>query len=120
MSRVLIVESEPGLGEVWQRYLEAEHVTVSLAHGQSEAVTQLLLNEFDVIVLDLFLAEGSALAVSDFASYRQPGAQVIVVSGEPVFADGSIFRHCGNARAMLRSDAPVEDLAAMVEHFAMH
>jgi DNA-binding NtrC family response regulator len=120
MSRVLIVESEPGLGQAWKRHLEAEHVRVSLARGQQEAVTQLLLYEFDVIVLDLFLAEGSALAVSDFASYRQPGAQVIVVSGGPLFADGSIFRHCSNARAMMRTDAPVEDLAAMVEHFAVH
>ena len=38
MSRVLIVESEPGLGQAWKRHLEAEHVRVSLARGQQEAV----------------------------------------------------------------------------------
>jgi len=46
---------------------------------------------FDVIVLDLALEEGSALAVADFASYRHPDARVIFVTNASFFSDGSIF-----------------------------
>ena len=70
------------------------------------------------MILDLVLDEGSALAVSDFASYRQPLARVIFVTNTSFFSDGSIFRHCVNACAYMPSATPPEDLAAMVEHYA--
>ena len=64
------------------------------------------------------LANGSALAVSDFASYRRPDARVIFVTNTTFFSDGSIFAHSPNACAFMQSSTPPEDLAAMVEHYA--
>ena len=115
---VLIVESRRALADVWQRHLERLGAKVSLATTQDQATEMICEREFRVIILDLVLQEGSALAVSDFANYRQPAARVIFVTNTSFFSDGSIFQHCANACAFLPSATPPDDLAAMVEHYA--
>ncbi len=76
-------------------------------------------DNYEIIVLDLVLVNGSALAVADFASYRRPDARVIFVTNTSFFSDGSIFAHSPNACAYVQSETPPEDLAAMVEHYAV-
>lgn len=115
--RVLIVESNPELGILWQRHLERQGSSVSLATTQDDAVAILQKSSVDVIVLDLVLAKGSAFAVADFASYRQPLASVIFVTNTTFFSDGSIFALMPNARAFVQTETPPADLAAMVEHY---
>ncbi|GAA6162128.1 response regulator [Ruegeria sp. HU-ET01832] len=115
---VLIVESNPDLGRVWQRHLERQGAAVTLVTGQEAAILALYGAEFDIIVLDLVLEAGSALAVADFASYRRPEARVIFVTNTTFFSDGSVFAHSPNACAYVQSATPPEDLAAMVEHYA--
>lgn len=117
---VLIVESRPDLGMVWKRHLERQGYIVSQAHSQGEAVDFLTVEDVDIIVLDLVLDEGSALAVADFASYRRPAARVIFVTDTSFFSDGSIFNHASNACAFLPSGTAPEDLAAMVAHYGHH
>jgi DNA-binding response OmpR family regulator len=117
--RVLIVESRPELGLLWQRHLERQGYTVNRAFDQEEAVAHLSREETDIIVLDLVLEQGSALAVADFASYRCPKARVIFVTDTSFFSDGSIFNHSSNACAFVPSGTPPEDLAAMVEHYGV-
>lgn len=115
---VLIVESRPELGALWQRHLQRQGATVTLAHSQDAAIFALHGQAFDIVVLDLVLEDGSALAVSDYVSYRRPDARVIFVTNTSFFSDGSIFAHSPNACAYLQSETPPEDLAAMVEHYA--
>jgi len=115
--RVLIVEPEPELGHLWQRHLERQGAIVTLVTDQDNAIEALRAHDISIIILDLLVAKGSALAVSDYASYRRPDAQVIFVTNTSFFSDGSIFQHCANACAFLRTGTPPEDLAAMVEHF---
>ena len=114
---VLIVESNPNLGQVWKRHLQRQGMQVSLVQSQEEAILALYSGNFEVILLDLVLEKGSALAVADFASYRRPEARVIFVTNTSFFSDGSIFQLCSNACAYLPSATPPADLAAMVEHF---
>lgn len=115
--RVLIVESENGLANIWQRHLQRMGMHVSRARGQSDAIDHLSDSHTDVIILDLMLAEGSPLAVADYASYRFPEARVIFVTNTSFFSDGSIFSFAANACAFVQSATPPEDLAAMVEHY---
>ncbi|MEP2640380.1 response regulator [Roseobacter sp.] len=115
--KVLIVESQDDLARIWQRHLERMGIIVSRACDQADAIHQLSSRCSDVIILDLVLNEGSALAVADYASYRQPDAKVIFVTNTSFFSDGSIFSHVTNACAFVQSATPPEDLAAMVEHY---
>ena len=115
---VLIVESNPELGTLWQRHLQRQGLQVTLVTSQEDAILALYRAEFEIIVLDLVLEQGSALAVADFASYRRPDARVIFVTNTTFFSDGSIFAHSPNACAYVHGDTPPEDLAAMVEHYA--
>lgn len=117
---VLIVESRPELGLLWQRHLERQGLVVSQVRNQDQAVDHLSRTGADIIVLDLVLEQGSALAVADFASYRCPNARVIFVTDTSFFSDGSIFNHASNACAFVPAGTPPEDLAAMVEHYGVN
>ncbi len=115
--RVLIVESKPDLALLWQRHLERHGMQVSTVQTQAAASEYLAVHDTDIIILDLVLEEGSALAVADYANYRQPDARVIFVTNTTFFSDGSIFSHSANARAFLPLTTPPDDLAAMVAHY---
>lgn len=114
---VLIVESNPDLGLLWQRHMQRHAADVELANDQTSAISALQRASFDVIVLDLILDNGSPLAIADFASYRHPDAKVVFVTNNNFFSDGSIFQHCSNACAVVPSGTEPEDLAAIVEHY---
>lgn len=114
--RVLIVESDPNLGWLWQRHLERADVVVGLVTSEDAAITALDQDQMEAIVLDLDLAEGSAFAVADYARYRRPAAKIIFVTNSSFFSDGSIFGLMPNACAFLPSQTRPEDLAAVVEH----
>ena len=118
--RVLIVESNPDLGALWKRHLERLGADVELAVDEAGAVHALRMRDFDIIVLDLVIEEGAALAISDFASYRRPEARVIFVTNSSFFSDGSIFQHASNAHACIPDQTPAEDLAALVEYHGKH
>ncbi len=114
---VLIVESDAALAAVWCRHLERGLARVSIACDQDHAIEHLQNSAPDVIVLDLFLDAGSAIAVADYASYRRPEAKVVFVTNTTFFSDGSIFNHIPNACAYLQSGTAPEDLTAIVEHY---
>ena len=94
--RVLIVESHFELGFLWERALQRSGADVCFARSQPEAVKALMQDDFDIIVLDLVLKNGSAFAISIFANYRRPKARVVFVTNTSFFSDGSIFQHCSN------------------------
>lgn len=117
--RVLIVEADPDLGWLWKRHLERFSADVVLVQGQEEAVAYLEREAVEIIVLDLVLVEGSAIAVADYAAYRRPEAKIVFVTNTTFFSDGSIFQHSPNACAFLPCATLPEDLAAVVEHYGM-
>jgi ActR/RegA family two-component response regulator len=116
--QVLIVENSVPLGTIWKRSLEKLGVSVALAHEYGDAIGFLQENDVRVILLNLVLKEGSAFAIADFASYRQPDAKVVFVTNTTFFSDGSIFEFIPNACAFLQTATPPDDLAVMVDHYA--
>ncbi|WP_332249290.1 hypothetical protein [Roseobacter sp. CCS2] len=90
-----------------------------LVNSAASALAALENATFDVIVLDLVLAEGSAFAVADLARFRQPDANVVFVTDTTFFSDGSIFNHAANARALIETATPPKDLAAIVHHYGI-
>ncbi len=115
---VLIVESNPNLGMLWKSHVERlGPENVVLVDGLDSAVHEIMTHPWDVIVLNLVLDDGGAMAISDYASYRQPEASLLIVNSSSFFSDGSIFNHIANARACLPTSARPEDLANMVAHY---
>jgi len=115
--RVLIVESNAELGAVWQRHIGRHGHEVVLTGSADRAVECLRETVVGIVVLNLVLQGGSAFAVADFASYRQPEAKVIFVTDTAFFADGSIFQHVQNAAAFLATETDPDDLAALVDYY---
>ena len=115
---VLIVQNEPTLGTVWKRHLERHAHSADIATDQDSAVERLSEQYYPIIILDVVIKGGSAIAVADYASYRHPDARVIFVTNSSFFSDGSIFQLCSNACAFVPSATQPEDLAALVEHCA--
>lgn len=114
---VLIVEHDRERGDRWEASLRSLGLDVLRVTSQDAAVNVMQNRSVSLLVINLDLAEGSALAVADFACYRHPQAKVIFVTDSSMFADGSIFMHAGNACAYLPASTPSEDLAAMVDHY---
>lgn len=117
---ILIVESKAELGALWCRHLERQGADVHLAQTQDSAASVLRRVRLDVIVLDLVLDHGSALAIADYAAFCQPEARVIFVTDTSFFSDGSIFSHSRNACAFVQAEMPPEDLVALCEHYGAH
>ncbi len=115
--RALIVQRNADLGLIWQRHLERLDVEVARVQTEHDALQILQTDQFDVIVLDLMLADGNALAIADLVQFRQPDANVVFVTDTTFFSDGSIFNHSTNARALIKTATPPKDLAAIVHHY---
>ncbi len=117
--QVLIVGGDVGLASVWAGHLERQGTSVLHVQSEQDAIDAIEAVEFDVLVLNVVLEIGSAFAVADFASFRQPTARIIFVTNTTFFSDGSIFRHIPNTCAHIPGATPPEDLAALVEHYGM-
>ena len=115
--RALIVQRNADLGLIWQRHLERLDVQVARVHTQEDALQIVQTEQFDVVVLDLMLAEGCALVVADLVQFRQPEANVVFVTDTTFFSDGSIFHHSANARTLIKTATPPKDLAAIVHYY---
>ncbi len=114
--RVLIVEHNADLGSLWARFLARRGVDVTLATTQAEAIKLLRFETFDALVLQLVLPDGGAIAISDYATYRNPNVPIITVTNSSFFSDGSIFSVIPNARSMLSTPFRPDDLAALLEY----
>ena len=116
--RIIIVQSNYDLVQVWTRHVERLGASVRHVQTGQAALALLEVEHFGAIVLDLVLFEGSALTVADFAQFSQPAANVVFVTDTTFFSDGSIFALCANARAFVETATPPDDLAAIVHHYA--
>jgi DNA-binding NtrC family response regulator len=116
---VLIVQNNTKLGQLWKDHLQRHGHVTDIALDQETAILHLARQYYPIIILDIVLSDGSAIAVADYASYRHPDARVIFVTNTSFFSDGSIFQLCSNACAFLPSATQPDDLTAMVEHYAV-
>ena len=113
---ILIVASNPDLSRIWARHLERQNHAVIVVASQAEAVDVLCDQAPDVLVLDVMLEDGSAIATADFASYRRPDTRIVFVTRSTFFSDGSLFRHIPNTAAIIPEKTKPTDLAEIVAY----
>ncbi len=115
--QVLIVQPSRELAGVWAQFLERRGMRATLAATSAEAFEALRLCGYGALVLDMEMPAGEAIAVADFATYRDPGVPIIAVTAEGFFSDSAIFELIPNARGLLRAPLKLDDMAALVEHY---
>ena len=115
--RILLVQHNEDLSELWSRFLQRQGVEVVQASTQLAAINKLRFADFDALVLDLVLPDGGAIAISDYATYRCPDVPIIAVTSTSFFSDGSIFDLIPNARSLMRTPLRPDDLVAVLEHY---
>ncbi len=115
--QVLIVEHNRDLARIWAGFLGRQGMVCTVAAAPAEAYAALRAQAFDALVLDMELPEGEAIAVADFATYRNPEIPIIAVTARGFFSDSAIFELVPNARGLLRSPLRPDDMAALVEHY---
>ncbi|MEM6384851.1 MAG: response regulator [Pseudomonadota bacterium] len=113
---ILIVASNPELSKLWAKHLERQHIAVCVVTTQEAAVEFLCEHEPDVLVLDVMLEDGSAIATADFASYRRPETRIVFVTRSSFFSDGSLFQHIPNTAAIIPELTNPNDLAEIVAY----
>ena len=116
--RVLLVQDQIDLGDIWMRFLERHGIWTHLAITQAEAIDALENSQFDALVLELVLPDGGGIAIADFAAYKSPEIPVIAVTKSSFFSDGSVFEVVPNARCLMRTPVRPDDLVAYLEHCA--
>ncbi len=115
--QILIVHGNEDLAQIWAKFLARRGLTCTVVGYLEAAYSALRAQPFDAVVLDMELPEGEALAVSDFATYRNPDVPIIAVSARGFFSDGAIFELIPNARSVMSAPLRPADMAALLEHY---
>src|SRR5205085_1867349 len=80
-ARVLVVDDEAGLREMLRVLFTRAGYHVSVADGESTAVSLLAANEpFDVVITDLAMPDGSGMSVLAHSRARDESTQVVMIT----------------------------------------
>ncbi len=115
--KVLIVESQQDLANLWGAHLGRLGHSVDLVQTADEAIRTASSTTYDAVIVNLILQKGSALGLADYLRVQQPDTNIVFVTDTTFFSDGSLFAHSGNVRAFVTSHTRPDDLAAIVEHY---
>ncbi len=114
--RLLVVQENADLGQIWCNFLRRRGVEVTLVTNGEDAVRAIAMDPFDALIIEPVLSGG--LPVADFATFRNPEIIIIAVTKSDFFSGGALFDLIPNARGVLRPPVRPEDLAAYLEHFS--
>ena len=85
--KVLIIEDEQALCEIMQRYLEKEHFIVETASTFKEAQCKIAGYDYDCILLDIMLPDGSGLNILQQLKEMRKQECVIIISAKDSIED---------------------------------
>jgi two-component system nitrogen regulation response regulator NtrX len=81
MSRILIIDDEPGIRTTLAGILEDEGHRATLAESGEEGIAHFARDEFDLVLLDLWLPGIDGLAVLERLQTAANGTPIIMISG---------------------------------------
>ena len=85
--KILIIEDEPSLRELMQRTLEKERYVVEIAENFRNAMQKISIYDYDCILLDIMLPDGTGLALLKFLKEQQKKDSVIIISAKDSIDD---------------------------------
>ena len=115
--QILIVEHNRDLAGIWARFLARQGAALHAGRHRRRGLRRAARAAVRRAGARHGAACGEALAVADFATYRNPEMPIIPVTASGFFSDSAIFELIPNARGLLRAPLRPEDMAALVEHY---
>lgn len=116
--RVLIVEDEADLAEVFQDYIVSRGYKADVVGSAEAALERLATGRPHVIVLDVKLPGMSGLQFMSLPVVREAAIPVIVISGHATEREARECLHRG-ALEFLSKPVPLEILGTVLEHAAL-
>jgi CheY-like chemotaxis protein len=112
--RLLVVEDEAFLRELFQTVLSREGYRVEVAADGTEAKTRLDSNRYELMLVDVNLPGLSGLQLFEHCKKRNPSTEVIIVTGAPDILDAvSTVKH--GAFDYLAKPVPADTLRSKVK-----
>ena len=85
--KILVVEDEPSLRELIQKSLEKERFVVEVAPDLFSAIDKVVMYDYDCILLDIMLPDGSGLEVLTRLKELRKKENVIIISAKDSLDD---------------------------------
>jgi len=79
--RILIIEDDPTLGKNLIRFLRLQGYEPQYSNNYRAALQTLQANEFDVIISDLMLPDGSGMDLLEYVATHSPGSAFLMMTG---------------------------------------
>lgn len=80
--KILIIEDEPELRDIVQRFLEAEHFMVEYAPDYQSGLDKIISYEYDCILLDIMLPDGNGMDLLKEIKTMHKKDPVIILSAK--------------------------------------
>lgn len=85
--KLLIIEDEASLRELMQRSLEKERYVVECAHNYKTAIQKIGVYDYDCVLLDIMLPDGSGLSILEELKKMRKKENVIIISAKDSIED---------------------------------
>lgn len=85
--KILIIEDEPSLREIMQRFLEKERYVVEAVATLNEGLEKIALYSYECILLDIMLPDGNGLTVLQKLKEKHKQENVIIISAKDSIDD---------------------------------
>jgi DNA-binding response OmpR family regulator len=113
--RVLIVEDDPNLQLLWEAVFEQSGHQSVYVGCKAEALKLLAVDQFDLILLDLYLSDGNGIDLANQIDASDTHTPIVVVTGSRTHQSGELFGASKSVVAVLRKPVDIEDLIDVTE-----
>jgi CheY-like chemotaxis protein len=116
--RILLTDDDDEFRTILATWLIDEGYSVVEATGGDEAISLLRENDYDILILDLRMPEGSGLDVLRFVQETSPGMHIVALSG---YFDLELMKECKELGATftLRKPYDLQELSAILSYMEM-
>ncbi|HLD57908.1 MAG TPA: response regulator [archaeon] len=113
--RILVVDDEPSVCDVYRDLLEAHGYQVDVAHGGRGAYRNSIETHYDLVHMDLRMPDWDGIDTTVAMSLVNPGLPVLVVSGILTEDLRKELEGCGNVRDVMAKPTNPEEYLATVK-----
>lgn len=120
MNRILIVDDEPEVRQLIRLHLENSDLLVAEAESGFEAIAQLQEHPFDLIILDLMMANGDGFEVLKYLKESNLQPLVMALSARREIQDKITTLGLGADDYVTKPFSPIEIVARVQAHLRRH